>query len=239
MTRAMRIFVIDDDFDLAESLADVLEARGFEVEIAHSGEEGVARFAEGAFDMVFMDVKLPGMNGVESFLAMKAMRADARVMLMTGYGVEELLQRAIENGALGVLHKPFAITDALAVMEDLKVRGTVLVADDDAAFAASLEALLSVSGYRVALAATGGEALERVVAGGIDCVILDLRLPGMSGVEVFLELERRGRSVPTVFVSGFAVEEEPALARVRAAARGVFAKPLDPARLLGVLPRPA
>jgi two-component system response regulator HydG len=236
MTRATRIFVIDDDLDLAESLADVLEARGFEVEIAHTGEEGVARFADGAFDLVFMDVKLPGMNGVDSFLAMKAMRPDARVMLMTGYGVEELLQRAIDSGALGVLHKPFAITEALAVLEDLKVRGTVLVADDDKGFAESLETLLSLSGYRVTLAATGGEALELVLAGGVDCLILDLRLPGMSGVEVFLELERRGRSVPTVIVTGFAAEEEPALERVRAGARGVFAKPLDPARLLGLLP---
>jgi two-component system response regulator HydG len=236
MNRPTRVFIVDDDRDLAESLAEVLEARGFEVELAFTGEDGVARVGERDFDMVFMDVKLPGMNGVESFFAIKALRPGARVMLMTGYGVEELLERAVASGALGVLHKPFAMTEALAVLDRLQVRGTVLIADDDASFAESLEPVLVAGGYGVAIARTGAAALERVLAGGIDCLILDLRLPEMNGVEVFLELERRGRSVPTVIITGYPAEEAVGLDAVRAAARGVFAKPFDPARLLGVLP---
>ena len=62
-----RIFIVDDDQDHAESLADILELRGYEVEVAFTGEDAIERFREADFDLVFMDVKLPGKNGVETF----------------------------------------------------------------------------------------------------------------------------------------------------------------------------
>ncbi len=65
-----------------------------------------------------MDVKLPGMNGVETFLALRKQRADAQVIMMTGFSVEQLLSRAIENGARGVLYKPLAIPELLRVVGD-------------------------------------------------------------------------------------------------------------------------
>jgi CheY-like chemotaxis protein len=61
------VFIVDDDKDFAETLKMVLEGRGYDVEIAHSGEEAIAKFCEQDFDIAFMDVKLPGKNGVASF----------------------------------------------------------------------------------------------------------------------------------------------------------------------------
>jgi DNA-binding response OmpR family regulator len=127
MNGKISILIVDDDRDLAESLADVLEARGYAVELAGSGEEGVARFQQQDFDLVFTDVKLPGMNGVESFFAFRKIKPDAKVVMMTGFSVEQLLAQAIENGALAVLHKPFAIPEILAVLERIKPHGVVPV----------------------------------------------------------------------------------------------------------------
>ncbi len=73
-----RILVIDDDRDHADSIVDILMMRGHAVEAAFSGESGVEIFREGYFDLVFMDVKLPGMNGVETFFEFKKIRPDAR-----------------------------------------------------------------------------------------------------------------------------------------------------------------
>ena len=113
----LRIFVVDDDRDFAESLADVLEPQGHTVALAFSGEEAVQRFATEDFDITFMDVRLPGMNGVESFFALRKMKPDAKVMMMTGFSVEELLRQAVENGAVGVLRKPFDMDDVAAAIE--------------------------------------------------------------------------------------------------------------------------
>jgi two-component system, NtrC family, response regulator HydG len=232
MSTSSRIFIVDDDRDLAESLAELLEARGYEVELAHTGEDGVARFRESRFDLVFMDVKLPGMNGVESFLELRKIKPDAKVVMMTGYSVEEWLTRAIENGALAILNKPFAVEQILGVVERLKKQSVILLADDDRDFAASVEPILGGAGYRVLLARDGAEAVRRVLEGGVDCLILDLKLPVLSGIDVYMQLKAAGMTVPTIIVTGHAGEESESLAALRSRAAGVLTKPFNPAHLL-------
>ena len=114
---SLRIFIVDDDVDFAEALAEIIKAEGYDVECAHTGAEAVARFRENDFDIAFMDVKLPDMNGVESLFEIRRLKPDAKVMMMTGFSVEELLQQAVEGGAFGVLHKPFEPTELLAAIK--------------------------------------------------------------------------------------------------------------------------
>jgi two-component system response regulator HydG len=227
-----RVLVIDDDRDHAESIVDILTMRGHEVEAAFSGEAGVKLFREEDFDIVFMDVKLPGMNGVETFFEFKKIRPDARVMMMTGYSVEELISQAIANGALGVLRKPFAIGELLRVLDEVKPRGLVLVADDDPDFAESLQPILSEHGYRVEIASTGQEALEKAAQAGVNCLILDLAMPLLTGVEVYLKLKELGKSIPTIFVTGFPGEKTAALTGPRPVDQGILMKPFDPQDLI-------
>ncbi|HZT87641.1 MAG TPA: response regulator [Stellaceae bacterium] len=227
----MRIFIVDDDTDHAESIADVLETRGYQVELAASGEEAVARFHEADFDVVLMDIKLPGMNGVETFFEFKKIRPSAHVFMMTGYSVEQLIAQAVENGALGVLKKPFEMPDLLATLDDVKPRGgMVLIADDDPLFSHSLIALLESKGYSVETAATGQEALDKLAAGGVDCLLLDVRMPILSGLEVYLRMKEANRLVPTILVTGYAGDDE--ANRLGSMTQGLLVKPFDPAVLL-------
>jgi two-component system, NtrC family, response regulator HydG len=232
----MRVFIIDDDRDHAESIADVLTMRGYEAELAFSGEAGLARFREADFDIVFLDVKLPGMNGVETFFEFRKLRPDVKVMLMTGYSLEQLIAQAVERGALGVLRKPFEIKDLLEVLEQVKPRGMVLVADDDPEFAASLVPILTEHGYSVEVATSGEEALAKVAAHGINCLILDLKMPVLSGIEVYMKLKELGRLVPTIFVTGFPGEKNLAAVRLQQPlVQDILMKPFDPAALLGAI----
>lgn len=226
-----RVLVIDDDRDHAESIADILSMRGHSVEAAFSGEQGVEIFRRQDFDIVFMDVKLPGMNGVETFFEFKKIRPDARVMMMTGFSLEQLITQALEHGALGVLRKPFAIQDLLHVLEQIKPRGMVVVADDDPDFAASLEPILTQNGYRVVIASTGEEALAKATAEGVDCLVLDLSMPLLTGIDVYRKLRALGKSIPTIFVTGLPGERRNAEAELHTDS-GVLMKPFDPRELL-------
>jgi two-component system, NtrC family, response regulator HydG len=228
-----RVFVIDDDRDHAESIADVLEMRGYEVEIAFTGEDGVARFRDVDFDIVFMDVKLPGMNGVETFFEFKKIRPNAKVMMMTGYSVEQLIAQAVENGAMGVLRKPFSITDVIETLAKVKPRGMVLVADDNPDFVDSIEPILAARGYRVEIARTGPEALTLAGSKEITCLVLDLKMPVLSGIEVYLKLKELGQLVPTIFVTGYPDEKQGVLDQIKPSqTEGILVKPFDPAELL-------
>ena len=230
---ALRIFIVDDDQDFAESLADIFESRGHYVKMAFSGEEAVRTFRADTFDITFMDVKLPGMNGVESFLEIRKIRPDAKVVMMTAYSLEQLLQKAIDEGALGVLHKPFDGDELFRMLDSVKPAGIVLVADDDPEFIDSLRPLLTDRGYTVLIAYTGNEAIDKVLANGIDVMLLDLKLPVLSGLEVYLELKKHGRTVPTIIVTGYAAEESESIDALRSmSVTGCLVKPFAPEALM-------
>jgi two-component system, NtrC family, response regulator HydG len=225
-----RVLIVDDDRDHAESLADILEMRGHRVDLAHSGEEAVERFCGSDYDLVLMDVQLPGMNGVETFFEFRRLRADARVVMMTGFSVEQLVAQAVDNGALGILYKPLSAADLLAAVENVKPRGIVLVADDDPLFTASIVPVLVSHGYRVETAGTGEEALRKLSSGRVDCLMLDVRMPVLSGLDVYLRLKEAGRSVPTILVTGHAGDAE--TQQLRLMTQGLLIKPFDPILLL-------
>jgi DNA-binding response OmpR family regulator len=229
-----RVLIVDDDLDHAESLVDVIEMRGHVTQLAHSGEEAIGYFHAGDFDFVLLDVKLPGINGVDTFLELKQIRPTAQVMMMTGYSVEQLVTRAIEGGALGVLHKPFAATEILELLVEVKQRGRVLVADDDPDFVDSVVPILESAGYRVDTAATGAEALEQMQHEHVDCLLLDLSLPVLSGAELYARLVEASRIVPTVLMTSDREETEED-SRLRSQTCGMLFKPIDPNALLAVI----
>ena len=229
----LRVFIVDDDIDFAESLAEIITKRGHHVELAHSGEDAVERFRDADFDIAFMDVKLPGKNGVESFFEIRKIKPDAKVMMMTGYSVEHLLRQAVDNGALGVLHKPLDFDDVLEALDKVKPAGLVLIADDDLDFVDSLEVVLTDAGYSILVAHSGDEALKKGMENDLDVLVLDLRMPVINGLDVFLELKKQGRNVPTIIVTGYADEEEAAIETLRQeSASGCLVKPFDPLKLL-------
>ncbi len=233
---ALDIFVVDDHEDIAEGLADVLRVHGHNVTVAYNGEQAVRIFRDHDFDLAFMDVMMPGMNGVESFLEIRKMKPDAKVIMMTGYSVEQLLDQAIDSGAYGVLHKPVSIGEVLEALERVKSQGMVLVADDDPEFSENIKEVLQDEGYRVCMARTGRQALNAVLAGGIDILVLDLRLPVVSGLEVYLELQKRGRALPTVVVTGYSRQEAKAIDTLSSlSSTGILTKPFDSKKLLDAL----
>lgn len=111
--KQLNILVVDDDKDGADGLSEALEFYGHKVATAYSGEDAVEAFRHKSFDVTFMDVMMLGLNGVESFLQIKELCPTAKVYMMTGYSARDLLEQAVDQGAAGVFHKPFAIEEAL------------------------------------------------------------------------------------------------------------------------------
>ena len=111
------ILVVDDDPLQVETLSEIIRMFGWEVEGATSGEEAVALAAARRPDVVLMDIKMQGMNGVAAMRAIKSRQPDVTVMLMTGYSSAELIDEALEAGAARVWSKPLDIQSLLASLE--------------------------------------------------------------------------------------------------------------------------
>lgn len=233
---SLNIFVVEDDIDFAEGLAESLEIEGHRVEIANSGEEAIARFQEMDFDLTFMDVKLPGKNGVESFLEIRALKPEARVMMMTGYSLQHLLDEAMNGGALGVLKKPFNIDTAVDLVSSMGKGSRVLLVEDDADYGILIKEMLEKNGHWVKHCFDGPGAVETCRDGGVDIVFLDLRLNGITGFDVFKQIRAVQPSLPIVVVTAFANEEFETIVEMQSMAlTDIISKPVSPDKLLNYI----
>ncbi len=117
ISKSQRVFIVDDDRDFAESIAEVIEIRGHKVDLAFSGEEAVQKFKKRQYDITFMDVRLPGISGIESFFEIRKIKPNANIVMMTGYNAEKLVDKTIDNGARAILHKPFDMKQVLELIQ--------------------------------------------------------------------------------------------------------------------------
>lgn len=102
-----RILIVDDDREMLELLEARLTAAGFVTSTAADGAEGLLRVAAFTPDVVFLDVSMPGLNGLEVLQRIRAQQLDVSVVMTTAYGSEQVAVEALRNGADDYLRKPF------------------------------------------------------------------------------------------------------------------------------------
>lgn len=124
----MRVLLAEDETIIRLDLREILERAGFDVcAEAHDGEEAVALAASERPDLAVLDVKMPRLDGIEAARRILSERPIPIVML-TAYGQEELVARAVEAGVFGYLVKPFRETDLLPAIEAARARHAELAA---------------------------------------------------------------------------------------------------------------
>ena len=210
--RGLRTLVVDDNSTSREILQGMLESFSFEVTLAASGEEGLAEFEKAApdrgYDLVVMDWKMPGIDGIETARRIKTLADPSRmprIVLVTAYGREEIMRQAEKMGLDGFLIKPVSpsvmfdtIMQAFgqeaprelrtdtekeleaAAAETLAGANVLLVEDNEINQQVAME-ILSGAGLRVTVAGNGQEALDRVRGTTYDAVLMDVQMPVMDG----------------------------------------------------------
>lgn len=234
-----RILLVDDNEAFLDSTKDVLEDQEYGVVTAVSGEEAVRVFGAHTFDVVLMDIKMPGMNGVESFIEMKRLRPGVKVIMVTAYGVEEMIRQALAEGALAVLHKPLDMTLFFRTIDEARKGGRggfILIADDDQALCDNLVGILGEAGYQVVVAYNGEEAVKIVEAHAFDVLLLDMKLPLLNGLEVYRRIKPIQPDIVTIVITGYAQEMSDLIQEILdETAQTCLTKPLDMGQLLGLL----
>jgi CheY-like chemotaxis protein len=127
--RALRkVLVVDDDPVIAKSFDRVLSTRGYAVITADNGADALKKMATEEYDVVYTDIRMPGMSGLEVAERIKAQQPWTPVVIITGYGSEENQRRATAAGVAGFLHKPLSPDmiegSAIAALASVVVRET-------------------------------------------------------------------------------------------------------------------
>lgn len=115
----MRLLIVEDEKRLALSLARGLTAEGYAVDVVHDGLEGLHRAAEGAYDLVVLDIMLPGMNGYRVCAALRAAGNDVPILMLTAKDGEYDEAEGLDTGADDYLTKPFSYVVLVARVKAL------------------------------------------------------------------------------------------------------------------------
>ncbi|HKP87664.1 MAG TPA: sigma-54 dependent transcriptional regulator [Blastocatellia bacterium] len=107
MAKKGSILVVDDEEVMRDVLDSLLAAEGYQVELAKTGEEGLDKFQQRAFDLVLLDVSMPGMGGLRTLEELLKLDAEAVVTMITAYATFDTAIAAMQRGAFTVISKPF------------------------------------------------------------------------------------------------------------------------------------
>ncbi len=229
------ILVVDDLRSMRLTLGGILEDKGHNVVTVENGYQAIEAARKTHFDVIFMDIKMPGIDGVQTFREVKKIDPEAAVIMMTAYSVEDLVKEALEEGAYTIVYKPFDIDRIIAIIEELLHEKTlILVVDDQFSDRETLKTILEDKGYRVATAKDGTEAIEMVKSRHYDIIFLDVRLPGMDGVETFEQVKKIDPEATVIMMTGY-TEEDLVKRAVSEGAYTCIYKPFDMEKVIGLV----
>jgi DNA-binding NtrC family response regulator len=209
---------------------------GYEVVTANDGFEALELVKQDDFAVVLMDVKMPVMDGVETYKRVKEIAPDVPVIMITAFSVEELIKDALRQGAYGSVRKPLDFNKLFKLIEKAINGMLVLVIDDDDNLCTSIRDTLTDKSYRVCTANDGETAIQRAWENNFDVMLIDLKLPVLNGLETYLKIRKIRPNLVAIIITGYPVQMSDLIAK--ALLKGAYdclEKPIDMDRLLLLL----
>lgn len=283
--RKIKLLLVDDEEDFARTMAERLEMKDVSSRVALSGEEALEMVDRDAPDVMVLDLRMPGIDGMQVLERVRTEHPHVQVIVLTGRGTEEREREARELGAFEYLEKPAdtpELLDAIRsawrrarkILEESKEgfeghmmaaamaeagearmaleelerteggdreRGEegsseppglkVLFVDDEEDFVHALAERMEMRKLGGQVALSGEEALEMIRGDAPDVMVLDLRMPGMGGMEVLRRVKEAHPYMEVVIMTGHGSARDEAEAR-RLGAFDYLQKPVDFHRLM-------
>ncbi|HKJ93535.1 MAG TPA: response regulator [Longimicrobiales bacterium] len=272
--RKMKLLLVDDEEGYVRTMAERLAMRDVASQVALSGEEALRAVAEDVPDVMVLDLRMPGIDGMEVLERVRREHPHVQVIVLTGRGSKQDEEEARRLGAFEYLEKPADTRELVKTigsawkkalkllkegqegfsrhmeaaamaeggapdlaLERLGERASspgglrVLFVDDEEDFVRTMAERMQMRDVGGDVALSGAEALAMVEEERPDVMVLDLRMPGMDGMEVLRRVKREHPAVEVIVLTGHGSAQDEAEAR-RLGAFDYLQKPVDMAVLL-------
>jgi len=282
----IRLLLVDDEEEFVRTMAARLALRQVDSRVALSGEEALREVASEAPDVMVLDLRMPGIDGMEVLSRVKAQHPHVQVVILTGHGSADDAAEARRRGAFDYLEKPADAGQLLGVihaawkksLEFLRSSSRafgdsmtaaalaeaglpeqavaamerdepsapsaageagplrVVFVDDEEDFVRTMAERMAMRDLGGQVALSGPEALELAATEPPHVMVLDLRMPGMDGMEVLRQVKRTHPRVEVVIMTGHGSDQDEAEAR-RLGAFAYLRKPVDIMELVDAVRR--
>ena len=242
----IKLLMVDDDKEFLVSSAHVLNRRGIKVQIAFDGAMALKTLREVKFDVVLLDIKMPGMDGFEVFRRIQIEQPGLPVILLTGHGSIPQAFETSKEGVFDYLTKPCDMDTLSKVIQEAAAQaknqtdtagsiGTtpksgdqiqVLIVDDEVELLESLKNVLQRREMEVTTVQNGEEALKFMKESIVEVVVLDVKMPGMDGIVVLQRMKGEFPNVEVILLTGHPTVNT-AMAGMKQSAFDYIVKPPD------------
>ncbi len=120
--KVAKILIVDDEEGLRQSLAEILELEGLQVTQALNGYDAVEKVKEKQYDVALIDIKMPGINGIETLNRVISLQPEIKAIMMTGHPVGDIQEKFLDL-VFGFLHKPFCIDELISMIQSITYGG--------------------------------------------------------------------------------------------------------------------
>jgi CheY-like chemotaxis protein len=236
VSRHPKLLIVDDEVDTCENLSDILTDIGYAVDIAHDGLTALVLVEQNAYDVVLLDLRMPGMDGLELYRRIKRISAGTIAIVVSAYAGSETARSILEAGAWRIVPKPVDIEKLIGLVNEAARHPLVLLVDDNTEFCENIWEILRTHGYRVHLAHDADDANKALRKYQFQVVLLDLMLPDRNGDEVIESIRHTNQQTRIVIVTGFGDEMKSRIEKALAdGANAVFHKPIKAESLLATV----
>ena len=207
MKETAKVLIVDDDVNFSDTTVDLLNERGFDCAGVYSGAEAIDKVRETDFDAILLDVRMPVMNGIETYREIKRIRPHTVIIFVTAYRMDELAKDALREGEYGVVYKPIDIEKVVRLIQRAQKGGLlIMVVDDDPYTCETLKDHLEECGFIVTSALNGKEACKVARERPHEIIFIDAKLPPVNGLVTYLELRKINHDVKVVMMTAYREE---------------------------------
>lgn len=210
--RVKKVLVVDDEKVIRDFLARLLTLEKVDVTTAESGSQAIVIAKKEKFDIIFLDMRMPQMDGVETFKKLKKITGDTKYVMMTGYSMDDLLKKVENEDIEAFIKKPFEIEEIMTVLKEYsqqeygKKIQRILIVEHTEKVSNLFQSLFKT--YDATIVTTGREALDAVILKDFDLVFSDIMLNDMNGLELYTRIKEIKPDLNIILIMGNIRDQE-------------------------------
>ncbi len=204
--RIKKVLVVDDEKVIRDFLSRLLTLEDVDVTTAEGGSEAIEIVKKEKFDIIFLDMRMPQMDGVEAFKELKKITGDTKYVMMTGYSIDDLLKKVEDEKIEAFIKKPFEIDEIMAVIKEYSQQQygekihRILIVEHTEKVSNLFRSLFKT--YETTIVTTGREALDLIILKDFDLIFSDIMLNDMNGLELYTRIKEIKPDLDVILIMG-------------------------------------